>query len=138
MFILLFVFLLEIFSPQKIRLFSFDSDFAEAISKPMQNCSFIEVVEMELEVEVKCFEEKRPKIQFPGFFEIFPKLRIKWPKWSRDKRGNIIPCGSDTDCPFPQTCCDHPIIPRERKYCCTGWGQRQMIPAYVCQEIQGF
>lgn len=97
----------------------------------MQNCSLIDEVKMEL--EVKEFEEERPKIQYPGFFEVFPELRMKWPKWSRDKRGNAIPCASDTDCPFPQTCCDHPIIPRERKYCCTGWGQRQMIPAYVHQ-----
>jgi hypothetical protein len=135
MFILFFVFLLEIFSPQKTRLFSFDSDFAEAISKPRNGV--IDEVEMEVEMEVKGFEEET-KIQFPGFFEVFPELRMKWPKWSRDKRGNAIPCASDTDCPFPQTCCDHPIIPRERKYCCTGWGQRQLIPAYVRQEIQGF
>jgi hypothetical protein len=34
MFILLFVFILETFFPYKTRFFSFDSDFADAISKP--------------------------------------------------------------------------------------------------------
>jgi hypothetical protein len=129
---LLFVFLLKIFSPYKTRIFSFDSDFADAISRK-NLLKEVEVEKEEVEVEKK-FKEEKKNVRFPGFFEIFPEL--KWPKWSRDKRGNAIPCGHDTDCPFPQTCCDHPIIPRERKYCCTGWGRRQLIPAYVRQEIR--
>lgn len=134
MFILFFVFILETFSPYKTRFFSFDSDFADAISKPIQNKSLVEEKWIVEEKRV----QKKPKILFPGFFEIFPELRIRWPKWSRDKRGNVIPCATDTDCLFPQTCCNDPIIPGEQKFCCTGWGNRQMIPAYVRQEIQGF
>lgn len=85
-------------------------------------------------------EEKQTVFDFknlPGLFEVFPELKLfKWPVWSRNKRGNTIPCLTDTDCPFPQACCDHPIIPGD-KFCCTGWGQRIMIPAYARQEIQG-
>jgi len=133
MFILLFIFILKTFSPYKTIFFSFDSHFADAISKPpIQNKSLVGEKWVVQEKRL----QKKLKIRFPGFFEIFPELRIKWPKWSRDKRGYTIPCATDTDCPFPQTCCNDPIIPGERKFCCTGWGRRQMIPAYVRQEIQ--
>lgn len=138
MFILFFVFILETFFPYKTRFFSFDSDFADAISKPtIQNIQNIQNNTLYEEKKVRNKVQKKT-ILLPGFFETFPELRMKWPKWSRDKKGNTIPCATDTDCPFPQTCCDHPIIPRDRKFCCSGWGHRQMIPAYVHQQIQGF
>ena len=59
---------------------------------------------------------------------------MKWPKWGRNKDGSAIECDRDEDCPFPQACCPHPIIPGQ-KFCCTGWGQRIMVPAYARQQI---
>ena len=87
----------------------------------------------------KFWEEEEKTTGFknlPGFFEVFPELRFRWPTWSRRKDGSAIPCFTDTDCPFPQACCDHPIIPGD-KFCCTGWGQRIMTPAYARQLIKG-
>lgn len=79
-------------------------------------------------------EEKQTGFSLPGFFEVFPELQFKWPKWSRRKDGSAIDCETDSDCPFPQACCAHPIIPGQQ-FCCTGWGQRIMTPAYARQEI---
>jgi hypothetical protein len=75
-------------------------------------------------------EEKDTGFNFPGFFEVFPELQLKWPKWSKNKDGKVKKCVVDTDCPFPQACCPHPILPGD-KFCCTGFGQRLMIPKYV-------
>lgn len=80
-------------------------------------------------------EEKQTGFKLPGFFEVFPELKLNWPTWSRKKDGSAIPCYTDSDCPFPQACCDHPIIPGD-KFCCTGWGQRVMVPAYARQFIK--
>jgi len=81
-------------------------------------------------------EEKATGFYLPGFFEVFPELKFKWPIWARKKDGGAIECETDRDCRFPQACCNHPIIPG-KKFCCTGLGQRIMEPAYVGQEIQG-
>lgn len=80
-------------------------------------------------------EEESTVLALPGFFEVFPELKFKWPIWSKKKNGSAIKCERDQDCPFPQACCPHPIFPGE-KFCCTGWGQRVMEPAYQTQEIQ--
>eukprot|EP01036_Dinobryon_divergens_P022420 gene22420-30672_t len=81
-------------------------------------------------------EEKQTGFSLPGFFEVFPELKFKWPNWARRKDGSAVECETDADCPFPQACCPHPIIPGQH-FCCTGWGQRIMIPAYARQEISG-
>lgn len=78
-------------------------------------------------------EEKDTGFNLPGFFEVFPELRLKWPNWSKNKDGKVKKCVVDTDCPFPQACCPHPILPGD-KFCCTGFGQRLLIPKYVVQE----
>ena len=44
-------------------------------------------------------------------------------------------CEVDSDCQFPQACCPHPIIPGD-KFCCTGWTQRVMVPAYALQQLK--
>lgn len=70
----------------------------------------------------------------PGFFEVFPELKLKWPDWTRAKNGQPLKCKKDSDCLFPQACCQHPIFPGE-SFCCTGWGRRAMVPQYCPQEI---
>jgi hypothetical protein len=84
----------------------------------------------------QCLEEKDAGFYLPGFFEVFPELRLKWPVWARKRDGSPIECKTDKDCRFPQACCNHPIIPGN-KFCCTGMGQRVMERAFVGQEIQG-
>ena len=78
-------------------------------------------------------EEEEKEFMLPGFFDVFPELKIQWPKWSKDRNGGLTRCESDRDCPVPQACCPHPIIPGE-KFCCTGFGKRILEPAYVPQE----
>lgn len=78
-------------------------------------------------------EEKQTGFYLPGIFEVFPELKLKWPTWSKRRDGSAIDCETDKDCPFPQACCAHPIIPGQ-KFCCTGWGRRIMVPAYAYQE----
>ena len=69
------------------------------------------------------------KINFPGFFELFPELDIiKWPQWFK-KNGKRIKCEKDEDCMFPQACCHHPIVPGD-KFCCLG-GYKQRALQYV-------
>ena len=64
-------------------------------------------------------EEKQTGFSLPGFFEVFPELKFKWPNWARRKDGSAVECETDSDCPFPQACCPHPIIPgRSSFYCC--------------------
>ena len=70
----------------------------------------------------------------PGFFEVFPELKLKWPIWSKNKSGGMIKCEVDEDCQFPQACCQNPFLLGE-KFCCTGLGQRAMVPAYQGQEV---
>jgi hypothetical protein len=77
-------------------------------------------------------EEKQTGFYLPGIFEVFPELQFKWPNWARRKDGTAIDCESDEDCPIPQACCAHPIIPGQQ-FCCTGWGKRVMVPAYAVQ-----
>ena len=80
-------------------------------------------------------EQKTTGFYLPGIFEVFPELlRIKWPTWARRKDGSAIACETDSDCPFPQACCPHPIIPGD-KFCCTGLGTRIMVPAYQVREV---
>ena len=80
-------------------------------------------------------EKKATGFYLPGFFEVFPELKFKWPIWARKKDGGAIECESDRDCMFPQACCNHPFF--TKKFCCTGYGQRIMEPAFVEQVIQG-
>ena len=80
-------------------------------------------------------EEKKTGFYLPGFFEVFPELKLKWPKWVTKKDGSAVECETDRDCQFPQACCQHPIIPM-KKFCCTGYGQRALQPLFVGQEIQ--
>ena len=79
-------------------------------------------------------EEKDTGFYLPGFFEVFPELKLKWPKWARRKDGGTIDCETDRDCRFPQACCSHPILPG-KKFCCTGWAQRVMDRAYIGNTI---
>ena len=79
-------------------------------------------------------EQKSTGFYLPGFFEVFPELKLKWPIWARRKDGQALKCERDEDCQFPQACCPHPIIPGD-KFCCTGWGQRIMSPSYQGREI---
>ena len=79
-------------------------------------------------------EEETTGFSLPGFFEVFPELKLMWPTWAK-RRGQAIECEVDADCDFPQACCPHPIIPGD-KFCCTGWTQRIMVPAYQRQFIQ--
>jgi len=78
-------------------------------------------------------EEKGTGFYLPGFFEVFPELQLKWPLWARKKDGSAVPCKRDEDCQFPQACCPHPIIPGD-KFCCSGWSQRILVPAYARQQ----
>lgn len=64
-------------------------------------------------------EEESTGFRLPGFFEVFPELKLKWPIWAK-KNGKAIKCETDSDCQFPQACCSHPILPGD-KFCCTGW-----------------
>jgi hypothetical protein len=76
-------------------------------------------------------ENDNSKFYLPSLLEVFPELReLKWPNWSKKKDGSLVDCQSDDDCPLPQTCCNHPIIPGQN-FCCTGWGQRMLVPSYV-------
>jgi len=75
-------------------------------------------------------------ITLPGFYEAFPELKPTWPKWLKDKRGKRKPCKRDNDCPFPTTCCVHPILFMEDQFCCSGWGTRTLVPSYVNNYIQ--
>lgn len=79
-------------------------------------------------------DDKEPDFYLPGFFEVFPELKLKWPNFSRSKNGKRVACKVDSDCPFPQACCLHPILPGER-FCCSGWGKRALVPQYCPQEI---
>ena len=76
-------------------------------------------------------EEKSTGFYLPGFFEVFPELQLKWPNWAK-RKGEAIECERDEDCQFPQACCPHPIVPGD-KFCCTGWTQRILVPAYARQ-----
>merc|ERR1711871_821074 len=80
-------------------------------------------------------EEETTGFSLPGFFEVFPELKLMWPTWAKKRDGSAIECEVDADCQFPQACCPHPIIPGD-KFCCTGWTQRIMVPAYQRQLIQ--
>jgi len=79
-------------------------------------------------------EEKDTGFYLPGFFEVFPELRFLWPTWARRRDGGVIECLTDEDCVFPQACCPHPILPG-KKFCCTGTGQRILVPQYCPQEL---
>ena len=80
-------------------------------------------------------EEETTGFSLPGFFEVFPELKLQWPTWAKKRDGSAVECEVDSDCAFPQACCPHPIIPGD-KFCCTGWTQRIMVPAYQRQLIQ--
>jgi hypothetical protein len=77
-------------------------------------------------------DEEEEVFMLPGFFEVFPELKLKWPIWSK-RNGGLQKCETDRDCPVPQACCPHPLLPGD-KFCCTGFGRRVMEPAYAPQE----
>jgi hypothetical protein len=79
-------------------------------------------------------ERKDTGFRLPGFFEVFPELKLKWPIWAKRKDGGVIKCETDQDCQFPQACCPHPILPGD-KFCCTGFGKRILVPAYETRKI---
>ena len=79
-------------------------------------------------------EEEDTGFYLPGFFEVFPELKFLWPTWTRNQDGNVMLCETDEDCIFPQACCPHPILPG-KKFCCTGTGQRILVPQYCPQEL---
>lgn len=79
-------------------------------------------------------EEKKIGFNLPSFFEVFPELKLKWPIWSKRKDGSAIKCEKDSDCVFPQACCQHPVLPGE-KFCCTGFGRRVLVPAYATIKV---
>jgi hypothetical protein len=150
--LLAFIFIIEIigFRPSiivqnKNKYYCFDKEFAELISKPLPLPSYNKKKENSTEslneyIHKKSLNEslnvlEDNKIILPGFFEIFPMLDWKWPVWTM-KNGKRIECKKDDDCKFPQSCCNHPIIPGN-KFCCTGgYKQRAMKPAYIRQEIR--
>ena len=73
--------------------------------------------------------------KLPGILEVFPELRLPWPKWLKNKNGERKSCKTDSDCPFPLACCYHPILPYEQ-YCCSGWNKRIMVPQYIYEFIK--
>ena len=79
-------------------------------------------------------ERRDTGFYLPGFFEVFPELKLKWPVWSKRKDGSVMKCETDSDCQFPQACCPHPILPGD-KFCCTGFGRRILVPAYQTRRI---
>jgi len=79
-------------------------------------------------------EQKETGFYLPNFFDVFPELKLKWPTSPKRRDGSAIACESDQDCPFPQACCPHPILPGQN-FCCTGFGNRIMVPAYARQQI---
>jgi len=111
---------------QVASLFESDEDKQEEAMKNIPQT--LEEMERYLETE-----EAQQDFSLPGFFEVFPELR--WPKWARRKDGSTIECDSDSDCPVPLACCNHPVIPGP-KFCCSGWGQRMMVKAYAYQLIK--
>ena len=72
--------------------------------------------------------------RLPSLTEVFPEIRNIWPRWTL-KNTRRIPCKRDSDCPFPSTCCIHPIFPGN-KQCCTGFGQRLPVKKYAFNYIQ--
>ncbi len=77
------------------------------------------------------YASPKNKMNFPGFFELFPELDIiKWPQWFK-KNGKRIKCEKDEDCMFPQACCHHPIVPGDKFCCLGGYKQRQLQYAFV-------
>jgi len=108
----------------------FDQEFAESMSKPLP--SMILPLPLQLPTPPPPQNSSLPlnTFTFPGFFEIFPELELKWPKWTM-KHNKRIECESDADCKFPQACCHHPILPG-KKYCCTGgYKVRALKPAFI-------
>ena len=81
-------------------------------------------------------DNKNTSITLPGFSEVFPEMKFRWPKWLKDKNGRRKPCKTDNQCPFPTTCCSHPILYGEEKYCCSGWGRRELVPSYIKNYIR--
>lgn len=79
-------------------------------------------------------EEKQTGLVLPNFFDVFPELQFRWPKWAKRKDGSVIECDTDNDCPVPLSCCAHPIIPGP-KFCCSGWGQRMLVKSYIPLEV---
>ena len=129
----------------------FDSEFAEDMSRQLPE--WYTEPQLLQEQELKVFilqkedtttplhisnvgdeEQKKSGFYLPHLFEVFPELKLKWPIWSKNKSGGMINCEVDEDCQFPQACCDNPFFIGE-KFCCTGLGQRVMVPAYQGQEV---
>ena len=126
----------------KNKYFCFDKEFAELMSHPLHDYCKIDnstkiLNKINIEMATKSFNKKCSKnkdIVLPGFFEVFPMLEWKWPIWTM-KNGKRIECKKNDDCKFPQSCCNHPIIPGN-KFCCSGGYKERVIKhSYIPQEI---
>jgi hypothetical protein len=81
------------------------------------------------------FLSRTMRFQLPHILEVFPELNLPWPRWIT-RNSQRIPCKKDSDCPFPATCCVHPVLPGE-KQCCTGFGQRIPEKKYLTVPVMG-
>ena len=125
-------------SLKNVKYSDFDSVFAEDMCKPLPEWYNESKNGEQKNESIKKIDENKIDSGFylPGFFEVFPELKLKYPIWSKNKKGGKIRCEKDDECKFPETCCINPFLPGE-KFCCTGFGNRRMIPAYVFLPIIG-
>lgn len=69
-------------------------------------------------------EIKNSSFYLPGFFEVFPELKIDFTKFKFKK------CVKDDDCDKPEMCCDNPVKKYD-KFCCKGTLVGKKTPAYA-------
>jgi len=74
------------------------------------------------------------KVNLPTLTEAFPEIKNLWPIWVK-KQGVKIKCNKDSDCLFPQACCNHPIIPGDNFCCNGGYKVRQLEYAFANKKI---
>ena len=71
-------------------------------------------------------EIKNSSFYLPGFFEVFPELKIDFTKY----KFKLKKCVKDNDCDKPETCCDNPLK-EDDKFCCSGTFVGRRIPEYA-------
>lgn len=76
-------------------------------------------------------DKKKP---LQELIDLFPEVKSLIPKYAKKEDGGLVLCTSDEDCPFPLTCCPGFRQTGER-FCCSGWGERVMTPAYVMNPL---
>jgi len=69
---------------------------------------------------------KNPSFYLPGFFEVFPELKIDFTKY----KFKLEKCVKDDDCDKPEMCCDNPLTQYD-KFCCNGIFVGKKTPAYA-------